>query len=95
MAFVGQRVPGDRFLQLRDGADVAGMQLRHVDQRLALHGGDLGESFRDAFVDVVGLSFGRQHSGIHAEQRDPSGKRIRKRLEDKCGERFVVRDLAL
>ncbi len=36
-AIVGERVVGQRVLQLGDGAEVAGPQLRHVGRRLALH----------------------------------------------------------
>ncbi len=65
-----------------------------MNERLSLHCRNLRKPLRDALVDVVGVSLGSQDTGIHAEQRDPSGERIRKRLEDERGERFVVCDLA-
>ena len=94
VALLCKRVSGCGVLQLCDGADVAGVKLRDLNERLALNRRDLSKSFRHALVDVVRLSIGSQNTGIHAEQRNSSGERIGKRLEDECGERLVVGDLA-
>jgi len=49
MRLVGERVPCNRLLEFGDGADIASVQLGHGNQRFALHGRDLGESFCRAF----------------------------------------------
>ena len=80
--FVAERVVGERVLQLRHGAEVAGAQLRHVRLRLALEQHDVAEPLGRVARLVVHGRVGLQHARHDAEHRDAAGKRIGNRLPD-------------
>src|SRR5882672_4776652 len=95
MRLVGKRVSRNGLFQLGSCSDISRVELGNRNKGLALHRGDLTKALGHALRHAVWLSFGRQNAGVNAEQRNPSGEWIGKRLEYECGERFVVGNLPL
>ena len=56
VGLVAERVVGQRVLQLRHGAEVAGLDLRHVRRRLALHQHQVAEPLRRVLASCCGPS---------------------------------------
>ena len=70
------QVAGLRVLQLGDGAEVAGLDLRHVRLRLALQQHEVAEPLRRLPRHVVHRRVRPERARNHPEQRDASGERI-------------------
>ncbi len=75
------RVARGRLLQLRDGHDVAGARLGHVDVLLALREEEAGKALGDAARRVPVGAVGLEVAGAHAHVGDPPGEGIRDGLE--------------
>ena len=88
-----EQIARQRFLELGDGAEVAGLDLRHRGLGLALEQEQMPEPFRHVAGDVVHGGVGLERARDHPEQRDPSGERIGDRLPDEGRERAGLRRL--
>ena len=75
-ALVSQRIAGERFPQLGDHADVAGVQLGHLDRRLALNHGKMRKFLRRTAGEILQRGFVSNHAGENFEEGDAPGKGI-------------------
>ena len=75
-------VAGRGLLELRDGDDVAGARLRHVDVLLALRQEEPGEALGDPARRVPVAAVRLEVAAAHAQVGDPAGERVGHRLED-------------
>ena len=92
---VAERVAGERFLQFRDGAQIAGVQFGHGGRRLALHHLDVLQALARAAREILRHRVVFQDAGHHLEIADAPGERIGQRLEHKNGKRLGVADFSL
>ena len=92
-ALLGDRVVGQRVLQLRDGPEVAGPDLGRGRRGLALHHLQVAEALARVAREIVHGLIGSQRAGHHAKQRNASGEGIRHRLphERRVGLRGIRR----
>ncbi len=74
-----------RVLQFGDGADVAGLELRHVRGRLALQRDQMAEALLRALRRVGHRRVRLQAALVDAEHRDAAGELIGHRLPDERG----------
>ena len=91
---IAQRVAGQRLLELRHGADVAGVQLGDGLEGLAHQARDVGEPLAAARARVHQVGVVLQHAGVHLEIGDASGERIGNGFENERRNRLGIGDLA-
>ena len=84
-ALVRDGVVGARVLQLGDGAEIAGLDLRHRRLRLSLQLNQVAESFRRALGRILTVESDFRRALIDAEHRDAAGKLIGDRLPHEGG----------
>ncbi len=84
---VAQRVAGERVFQLRDRANIAGVQLRDRNGGFALHDGDVGELLLRVAVEVLQRGVVLQHAGKNFEIGNAAGEGVGHGLEnvERCG----------
>ena len=81
---------GQVFLELGNGADIAGVEFGHFGSRLALHHLGVLEAFGRAKPVVRERGVALEHAGHDFEVVDPPGEWVREGLEDKQGQRFRI-----
>ena len=88
---VGEQIVGLTLLQLRDRADVARLDLRHVGLGLSLQQHEMPEPLRRVLGEVVDGRVRLERARDDAEHRDAPGERVGDRLPDERGRRPVAR----
>ncbi len=101
-ALVGEGVVGARVFQLRDRAEISGLELRHVGRRLALQRDQVAQPLRRALRGVDHRRIRLQATLIDAEHRDaarelighrlPHERRVRRLIISGLRDRFLVGD---
>ena len=91
--FIAQRFASGGFFQLGDGADVAGMQLGHFGELLALHDLNVLEALGQTAIVIQegGVIF--QHAAHHFEIVDAAGEGIGERFENEKRKRLGIVEL--
>ncbi len=78
---VAERVAGDGLFELRDGADIAGLEFGNGLNSLALQRADVRQTFGDAAAGVDEIGVVLDHARNHFEVSDAAGKGIGNRFE--------------
>ena len=90
-----ERVAGERFLEFRDGAQIARVKIGDRRRRLALHHLDVLQALARSARKILRHRVVFQDAGHHLEIADPPGEGIGQRLEYKNGQRLRVADFSL
>ncbi len=88
MLFGGQGISCSRSGQLGDGADITGMQLRHLNRFISLHHIEFAGLHFHILIDIVDHVIRFQNAGIYLDQGVFSDKRIYDGLPYHSGFRF-------